>query len=215
MLKKILLVFILMLCSPVFANTENTGVSPDEALIKLKEGNKRFSSNHLKHPNQNAKRRIEIEKSQHPFVIIISCSDSRVPPQIIFDQGLGDIFEIQNAGNVTDEHVMGSVEYAVIHLGVKLIVVMGHQNCGAVNAAIDGGEQTDNINSIISSIEPAVNLAKKQSGSLVDNAIKNNVQITRENIENDKNLKKYINSNGVKVISAYYHLDSGQVDFSE
>lgn len=213
MLKRILLIFVLVLCAPVFANTENAGVSPDEALVKLKEGNKRFSSNRLKHPNQSIKRRVEIQNAQHPFVIILSCSDSRVPPQIIFDQGLGDIFEIQNAGNVTDEHIMGSIEYAVMHLGVKLVVVMGHQNCGAVNAAIEGGNQTDNINSIINSIKPAVNLAKKQEGCFVENVIKDNVQISKENIEKNKNLKEYIENKGVKVISAYYHLDSGIVDF--
>lgn len=157
----------------------------------------------------------EIEKSQHPFVAILSCADSRVPPEIIFDQGLGDIFEIRNAGNVIDKHVLGSIEYAIIHLGVKLIVVMGHQDCGAVGATIAGKNETQNINSIINSIKPSLALAKKQSGCLVENTIKNNISTAKENIENDKFLKEYLKTKGVKVVEAYYHLDDGTVLFGE
>ena len=95
-------------------------------------------------------------KGQRPFVIVLSCSDSRVPPELIFDQGLGDIFEIRNAGNVLNPHVIGSIEYAVMHCGVKLIVIMGHQDCGAINATLSGVSETKYIQALEDSIKPAV-----------------------------------------------------------
>ena len=98
----------------------------------------RFINNKLKHPDEDLKRRKEALKGQHPFAVILSCSDSRVPLEIIFDQGIGDIFEIKNAGNVLDDHVIGSIEYAVMHCGVKLVVIMGHQDCGAIAATLSG-----------------------------------------------------------------------------
>lgn len=215
MIKKFLLTIALIATLPAFANIHGENLSANDALLKLKEGNGRFSHNKLQHPDQSKVRMAEIEKSQHPFVAILSCADSRVPPEIIFDQGLGDIFEIRNAGNVIDKHVLGSIEYAIIHLGVKLVVVMGHQDCGAVGATIAGKNETKNINSIINFIKPSLELAKKQQGCLVENTIKNNVSAAKENIENDKVLKEYLETKGVKVIEAYYHLDNGAVLFSE
>ena len=133
--KVILTLAIMLFANGAFAN-EVKNLSADEALLKLKQGNNHFVHVHMKHPDETKHRREELVKGQHPFVAILSCSDSRVPSEIIFDQGLGDIFSIRNAGNVLDEHIIGSIEYAVYHLGIKLVVVMGHQECGAVNAAI-------------------------------------------------------------------------------
>ena len=110
-------------------------VPPAEAISKLKEGNGRYAGGNLQHPGQTIERRVELAKSQHPFATIVSCSDSRVPPEIVFDQGLGDLFVVRVAGNVIDDHGLGSIEYSVDHLGVRLIVVLGHQSCGAVKAA--------------------------------------------------------------------------------
>src|SRR5207253_8806048 len=110
-------------------------VAPAEAIAKLKEGNGRYASGRLQRSGQRTERRAELTKDQHPFAVIVSCSDSRVPPEIVFDQGLGDLFVVRVAGNVIDDHSLGSIEYAVDHLGVRLIVVLGHQSCGAVKAA--------------------------------------------------------------------------------
>src|SRR6266404_5054617 len=117
------------------AHPDQPTVSPAEAVSRLKEGNGRYTSGNQQHPHESAERRAELTKSQHPFAIIVSCSDSRVPPEIVFDQGLGDLFALRVAGNVIGDHSLGSIEYAVDHLAVRLIVVLGHQSCGAVKAA--------------------------------------------------------------------------------
>ena len=149
------LIILAMFCfsNSCFAHSHNN-LSASDALEKLKEGNQRFIEFKQKHPDEDKKRRQEMLKGQHPFVVILSCSDSRVPPELIFDQGLGDIFEIRNAGNVLDEHVIGSIEYAIMHLGVKLVVIMGHQDCGAVGATLSGISETKYIKTtgIISNI---------------------------------------------------------------
>lgn len=194
-------------------NTDN--LSADEALKKLKQGNKRFVQLHQEHPDESAKRRKEMLKGQHPFVIILSCSDSRVPPELIFDQGLGDIFEIRNAGNVLNDHVIGSIEYAVMHCGVKLIVIMGHQDCGAINATLSGVSETKYIQALENSIQPAVENCKAKGLEInSDNVVKAHVmQDIEELMQNDVELVKYMKKHNVKIVPAYYHLDSGKVDF--
>ncbi len=190
-------------------------LSADEALKKLKQGNKRFVQLHQKHPDESGKRRKEMLKGQHPFVIILSCSDSRVPPELIFDQGLGDIFEIRNAGNVLNPHVIGSIEYAVMHCGVKLIVIMGHQDCGAINATLSGISETEYIKALEDSIQPAIENCKAKGLEInSDNVVKAHVmQDIEELLEQDHELVKYMKEHDVKIIPAYYHLDSGKVEF--
>ena len=190
-------------------------LSADEALKKLKQGNKRFVQLHQKHPDESRKRRKEMLKGQHPFVIVLSCSDSRVPPELIFDQGLGDIFEIRNAGNVLNEHVIGSIEYAVMHCGVKLIVIMGHQDCGAINATLSGVSETKYIQALEDSIQPAVEKCKTKGLEInSDNVVKAHViQDIEELMEQDQELVKYMKKHNVIIVPAYYHLDSGKVEF--
>ena len=209
-----------LICALVFnVNTSFAhnidNLSADEALKKLKQGNKRFVQLHQKHPDESGKRRKEMLKGQHPFVIILSCSDSRVPPELIFDQGLGDIFEIRNAGNVLNPHVIGSIEYAVMHCGVKLIVIMGHQDCGAINATLSGVSETKYIKALEDSIQPAVEkciLNKIEVNS--DNVVKAHVmQDIEELMEQDHALVEYMKKHDVKIVPAYYHLDSGKVEF--
>lgn len=218
MIKKIAFLFLLMLglggfC---FAHEHLDSVPADEAIEKLKEGNRHFVKMHLKHPDVSKKRMNSLRKGQHPFVAILSCSDSRVPPEIIFDQGLGDIFEIRNAGNILDEHVIGSIEYAVVHLGVKLVVIMGHENCGAVKAACEHVNETAYINSLVSAINPAVEMAKSQKGDLYENAEKNNIKLVAETLLSTDNLiKEYQEKHGVKIVKAYYNIKTGVVDFLE
>lgn len=190
-------------------------LSAEDALKKLKQGNKRFIQLHQKHPDESGKRRNEMLKGQHPFVIILSCSDSRVPPELIFDQGLGDIFEIRNAGNVLDDHVIGSIEYAVMHCGVKLIVIMGHQDCGAINATLSGVSETKYIKSLEDSIQPAVEQCIVKGLEVnSDNVVKAHVlQDIEELMEQDHELVDYMKEHGVKIVPAYYHLDTGKVEF--
>ena len=214
-MKKIIfaLAMVLLLNSNICFAHDN--LSAQEALKKLTKGNERFIKLKEKHPDSSKKRRNEMLKGQHPFVVILSCSDSRVPPELIFDQGLGEIFEIRNAGNVLDEHVIGSIEYAVMHCGVKLIVIMGHQDCGAIAATLSGISETKYIKSLEDSIQPAVEDCKKQGLEVnSDNVVKAHVmQDIEELLAQDTDLVKYMKENKVQIVPAYYHLDTGKVDF--
>lgn len=207
------LALVLSNCVCFAHNIDN--ISAKDALKKLKDGNKRFVTLHMKHPDASKNRRKEMLSGQHPFVIILSCSDSRVPPELIFDQGLGDIFEIRNAGNVLNKHVIGSIEYAVMHCGVKLIVIMGHQDCGAINATLSGVSETEYIKALEDSIMPAVEDCKKKGLEVnSDNVVKAHVmQDIKELLEEDTGLVKYMKEHDVKIVPAYYHLDTGKVDF--
>ena len=200
--------------NPSFANSVSN-LSAEEALNKLKQGNERFVQLHQKHPDETKKRRKDMLQGQHPFVVILSCSDSRVPPELIFDQGLGDIFEIRNAGNVLNKHVIGSIEYAVMHCGVKLIVIMGHQDCGAIGATLSGVSETEYIKALEDSIQPAVDNCKLKGLEVnSDNVVKAHVmQDIEELMTQDTELVKYMKKHDVKIVPAYYHLDSGKVEF--
>ncbi len=197
-------------------NHEIQNLSASVALEKLNLGNERFRTEQFRHPNQTKQDRLSLVKSQHPFVAILTCSDSRLSSSIIFDQGLGNIFEIRNAGNVLDNHVIGSIEYAVLHLGVKLVIVLGHEDCGAVTATVNGAKETPYINSLIDSIKPALEKyeQEQQEGPKLVNVIKNNALLTVVNlIKQDELLKDHIENHGLKILPAYYHLDSGEVEF--
>ena len=214
-MKKIFITLMMFCIANVCFAHSDSNLSAKEALEKLKEGNKRFVELRQKHPDEDKKRREEMLKGQHPFVVILSCSDSRVPPELIFDQGLGDIFEIRNAGNVLDDHVIGSIEYAVMHCGVKLIVIMGHQDCGAIAATLSGVSETKYIKSLEDSIQPAVEDCKEKGLEIIsDNVVKAHVrQDIEELMSQDVELVKYMKKHKVKIVPAYYHLDSGVVDF--
>lgn len=215
-MKKLFLLFC-FICFSFNSSLANEvkNLSADEALKILKEGNLRFQTLKEKHPDQTKERRKELQKMQHPFAVVITCSDSRVPPSLIFDQGLGDIFEIRNAGNVLDNHVIGSVEYAVVHLGVKLVIVMGHENCGAVTATLSDVHESKFISSLTHSIEPALKMYDENSKEdKLTSTIKNNaLYVTDSLIKSDKILNNYIKNKGLKILPAYYHLDSGKVEF--
>lgn len=212
-MKKIILVFAMMLLTAQAWATDAENLSADSALLKLKQGNERFIRFHMKHPDEYKARRMELIKSQHPFVAILSCSDSRVPTEIIFDQGLGDIFSIRNAGNVLDEHVMGSIEYAVEHLGVNLILVLGHESCGAVGAAMKEDKESKAIESLKESIEPAVKQCKKANNYSYENIIKAHAKLDVEDILKDKELCEYMQKHNVKIVPAFYSLTTGKVEF--
>lgn len=215
-MKKLVVLFVILIMSFGSCLAVSTSdISAEEAMLKLEQGNNRFISLKMKHPDSTKKRRLEMLKGQHPFVVILSCSDSRVPPELIFDQGLGDIFEIRNAGNVLDEHIIGSIEYAVMHCGVKLIVIMGHQDCGAIAATLSGKSETKYIKSLEEAIQPAVNDCVKNGREVnSDNVVKVHVmQDIEELLSQDTELVKYMKENNVKIVPAYYHLDTGKVEF--
>jgi carbonic anhydrase len=194
------------------APTAAAGKHPaDEALKKLLAGNRRFVSATMSHPNQTVERRLDQAGGQTPFAIIVSCSDSRVGPEVVFDQGLGDLFVVRTAGEVVTDVAMGSIEYAAAHLGCPLIMVMGHEKCGAVKATVEGGEAPGSIGSIVDLIKPAVAKAKGQGGDLLDNAIRNNAIMVSEAIAASPIIKEKIAKGELKIVRGVYDLDEGVV----
>jgi len=197
------------------AHSDQPGVAPAEAISKLKEGNGRYTSGNLQHPGQTSERRAELAKTQHPFATILSCSDSRVPPEIVFDQGLGDLFIVRVAGNVINDEGLGSVEYSVDHLGSRLILVLGHQNCGAVKAARETiaakGNAPGHIESLVTAIKPAVEATAKED---LDATIKANVKHVVQALRSSTPiLKAEVDAGKIQVIGGYYSLDTGAVTF--
>lgn len=187
-------------------------VSAGEALKILLAGNKRYVTNKATGPNRSPGRRTEIAKGQHPLSIIVSCSDSRVPPEIVFDQGLGDLFVVRTAGNVVDDLAIGSIEYAVDHLGVNLIMVLGHEKCGAVDATVKGGAAPGQIGKVVESIKPALERARGRHGDYLANCVKANVKGVAEKIRGAKPIiSEYLDDGTLKVVGAYYDLESGRV----
>jgi carbonic anhydrase len=183
-----------------------------QALQKLIEGNKRFGLSKQSHPNQNKERRQELAKGQKPFAVIVGCSDSRIPPEIIFDQGLGDLFVIRVAGNIVDDVALGSIEYAVDHLGTQLIVVLGHSKCGAVTATVQGGAVHGHVESIVEAIKPAIDVAKDLPGNLTDNTIKANARLVASQIQSSQPiLSELARHDKIAVVSAYYDIENGEV----
>jgi carbonic anhydrase len=190
--------------------TNNPEIGQD--LQRLIEGNKRFSLSKQSHPNQNRERRQEIVKGQRPFAVIVGCSDSRIPPEIIFDQGLGDLFVVRVAGNIVDDVALGSIEYAVDHLGTKLIVVLGHSKCGAVTATVQGGDVRGHVESIVQAIKPAIDIARNLPGNLTDNTIKANARLVTSQIQSSQPiLSEMVQHDKIAVVSAYYDIESGEV----
>src|SRR6266481_5826906 len=151
-------------------------VSADAALAKLKEGNLRFASSEVSQSKPTAARRTETAQAQHPFAIIIACADSRTAPELVFDQNLGDLFVVRTAGNLSDDHALGSIEYAVAHAGARLIVVLGHERCGAVEAALKSDHAPGHIDSLVRDIQPAVKAAKGKPGDALAAAITENAR---------------------------------------
>ena len=184
-----------------------------QSLKKLLDGNKRCVACNQQNPRQDARRRREVSKGQKPFAVIVGCSDSRIPPELIFDQGLGDLFVVRLAGNIVDALALGSIEYAVEHLGTKLVVVLGHGKCGAVTAATQGSDAPGHVGAIVKAIQPAVKKVRKLPGDLVDNAIRANVTLVADKIKASKPILSEMAEMGeIKVIGAYYNIESGAVE---
>jgi carbonic anhydrase len=183
------------------------------ALRRLIDGNERYVTENYAAVDVGIERREELSEGQAPFAVIVCCSDSRVPPEIVFDQGLGDLFVVRTAGEVVDDIALGSVEYAVEYLDVKLIVVLGHEDCGAVKAAVEGTYQPGYIELIIEAIEPAVEKAKTQKGDLLYNAIQNNIDLNLCRIKASQLIWEAMLTDTLKIIGAIYDIHDGRVEF--
>ena len=187
-------------------------VSADQALEQLMAGNARFVAHAPQHPNQSAARVHELAGGQHPIAVVLSCADSRVGPELVFDQGLGDLFVVRVAGNIADDATIGSIEYAVEHLGAPLIVVMGHQKCGAVTAAMNGGESGNHIHAVVDPILPVVAEARKSAADPLDAAIRLNVNRVVDQLEHTTPiLAAKVGDRTLRIVGAYYSLEDGQV----
>ncbi|HEY9855423.1 MAG TPA: carbonic anhydrase [Stenomitos sp.] len=188
----------------------------DEAIQRLMDGNERHFAKKFIHPDQWEVQRAEVAKVQHPFAIVLGCSDSRVPPEIIFDQGLGDLFVIRVAGNIVDPAVLGSIEYAAEHLESPLVMVLGHERCGAVAASVKGGEAPGHLQALVTPIKPAVQLARKQKGDLLDNAVRANIRLVVDQVRTSQpTLAHLVHEGRLKVVGARYDLDTGRVEVLE
>ena len=187
----------------------------EAALQELKAGNQRFADGMMRHPGHNPQRRHQVAASQRPYAVVLACSDSRLPPEMVFDQGLGDLFVIRVAGNIVDTAVLGSIQYALEHLCTPLVMVLGHQNCGAVTATLetvrDKTEAPGDIEALVDAIEPAIALAEQRPGDLLDNTIRANADRSRDAIAGAPELQSALAKRASRVVSAYYSLDSGVV----
>lgn len=215
---------LIVFCSALFgaALLISNGPIPSEAsategnspLERLVAGNLRFAQGNSTALHEGSDRRAEVAKGQHPFAVIVGCSDSRVSPELVFDQGLGDLFVVRSAGQVLGDAALGSIEYAVEHLGCELVVVLGHERCGTVKAVLDGGDLPAHMSSFTSSILPVVAGAKKRGGDVLDNAVRANAsRITRQLAECEPVLSEYVHLGRVKIVAANYDLDTGLVEF--
>ena len=206
-------VFVFANISPATDHPEASSVAPDAALAKLTEGNKRFADNKVSTGKPTAARRAETAQTQHPFAIIVGCADSRTSPEIVFDQNLGDLFVVRTAGNLVDDYALGTIEYGVEHLGARLVVVLGHQRCGAVKAALESESAPGHINALVRDIQPAVKAVKNKQGDALANAAHENALEVAEKIR--KNVEVGELSSQIRVVSGYYNLDTGKVEWDK
>ena len=198
--------------------TSEARVTADEALARMKAGNARFRDGNLRHPDQGARRRLQVEPEQHPFAVVVSCSDSRVPPEIIFDEGLGDLFVVREAGHVAADATLGSIEYAVEHLHARLVVVLGHDHCGAVSAAVDtlvhDARPHGHILTLVDALAPAIRRVRDAGGDLVSKGVRANVDFVVESLRDSHPIiAELVREGSVKVVGGVYDLHTGTVEW--
>ena len=190
----------------IFSSLFAYGASPEEIFLKLQQGNQRFAGGQSVHPRREFSHRELLSSSQEPSAIILSCSDSRVPPEILFDQGVGDLFIVRVAGNVVGQIEMESIEFGALALHASVIIVLGHENCGAIDAVLKG--KTQDIKAIASLIQPAIT---KESS--LENAIKANVSHVVKQLKTHPLLGRLVEEKKLMVVGGYYNLSSGTVTF--
>jgi len=183
--------------------------TPDEAIHQLMEGNERYVKDQLLHPNRSVIRREAIVAKQEPFAIILGCADSRVSPEIIFDQGIGDLFIVRVAGNVAGPVELDSLQFSAEYLHSSVILVLGHENCGAVTAVLN--RQTKDIENVAALIEPAIQQIRRSEGNILEKAIRANVKAIVLKVKAAPLIKELIEKDKITVIGGYYELASGKV----
>lgn len=190
---------------------------PKEALLRLLEGNQRYAAN-KSILNESASRRIEVAERQTPFATILSCVDSRVPPELIFDQGLGDLFVIRSAGQVLDKAVLGSLEFGVARLNIPLLMVLGHERCGAVKAAMEVLEKHTvaeaDIDYLVDGLAEAVEIGVKGGGDPWDGAVRAQIALLVEKLKHSPILNTAVEAGRLKIVGAWYDLESGLVEIT-
>lgn len=186
-------------------------ITPDKALQELLNGNERFVKRKRRNPNQTYSRLVEVAKGQKPFASVLGCADSRVPSEIVFDQGLGDLFVCRVAGNIATREEIGSLEFGSLVLGAKVIMVVGHERCGAVDAAIKGAQVPGQIGSLLEAIKPSVESSKGKKGDKLENACKANVLAQIEKLKSSSVLSELIKAEKLKIVGGYYDLDTGKI----
>jgi carbonic anhydrase len=214
LLKTIPFTLLLLLATVCGLQSADAPAIPAEpSLHLLKQCNLRFAASTESSPLPVGKAREATAKSQNPIAVVVTCSDSRTAPEILFGKNIGRLFVVRTAGNVVDDVALGSVEYAIQNLGVRLVIVLGHSGCGAVKAAVSGEHFPPHIASIIQRIRPSVNQAKKEQGDLLSNAIRDNASRVALEIRHDRAIPKGIN--GLKVVPAVYDLSTGRITWLE
>ncbi|WP_424892761.1 carbonic anhydrase [Streptomyces sp. XH2] len=188
-----------------------------EALARLLQGNKRWVNGNLQHPDRDPDRRQFVAQTQEPYGVVLSCIDSRVPPELLFDTGLGDLYVLRTGAQAVGPVVTGSVEYGPLTTGTPLIVVLGHQRCGAAKAAYDalrdGATLPGNLQAIVEALQPAYKKTLKQRGpDPVDTMIRAQAELTAADLRSNKDLSPLVKKGALAVVSAYYSLDTGRVD---
>lgn len=197
---------------PGVGQRAETAVTSDSALAELKAGNEHHARHQYSHPHESAARQRELAAGQHPHAEILSCADSRVPPEIIFDQGLGDLFVVRVAGNVATDTEIGSLEYGAEHLHIPLLVVLGHESCGAVTAAVQAGPPEGHIAVLVDLIKPAVEKTRGLPGDPVANAVRTNVELVVKQLRSSTPMLSELVAHGkLKIVGGVYSLETGKV----
>ncbi|APB33930.1 carbonic anhydrase [Gloeomargarita lithophora Alchichica-D10] len=186
-------------------------MTPESVLSELLAGNQRFSESRPVNPHHDLLRVQQVAEHQTPSAVILGCADSRVPPEVIFDQGIGDLFVIRNAGHQATLEDIASVEYAVAVLGSKVVLVLGHERCGAVSAALAGAAVPGIIEALFFGLRPAVELARQQAGDLVANTVRQNVGVQVKRLLVSEVIKKAVVAGELLVVGGYYGLKTGLV----
>jgi carbonic anhydrase len=215
---ELLLAVALLVAAPI-PSPASAATTPDEAIQQLKTGQARFLAGKPIHPNQDAARRTEVAKGQNPVATILTCSDSRVPAELIFDQGIGDVFVVRVAGNVSDTDEVGTIEYGIGHLNTSLLVVMGHSSCGAVKAVLEGAQVHGSIPELVDNIVPAVAQARTANpgagvAALLGEAVKTNVWASIDDLfKRSAEVRELVKTGKLRVVGAVYDLATGSVDW--
>jgi carbonic anhydrase len=198
--------------APARAEEIAQSLDPEQALKRLLDGNQRFLQQQLKNPDRSKERLKELAQVQHPFATILSCADSRVAPEILFDEGMGDLFDVRVAGNVVTPEVLGSLEYAVAVLNTPLVMILGHERCGAVTAAIKNERISNNVSALVKAIAPAISKVKDKDGDVIEQAVVANVHYQIEQLKQNSVILSERSLEGkLKVIGGRYDLDTGEV----